>query len=203
MKVPYGYCQCGCGGKAPLSPVNVRTRGLVKGEPQRYIRNHASKDPAVKRIISEANKGRGLDFSEADLLEMERLYRMGYSTAEIGVQFGCLGGSVHRRLVDRGIEMRPPAATRKRARLASHGYVRWGKSYIHRIVAEAWYGREIGPDEHVHHIDGDKTNNHPENLRIMAAGDHHRLHMTQQRARRMSRKAVIARYGAGSLRTED
>ena len=36
----YGYCQCGCGEKAPVSPQTVRKLGYVKGEPRSYIRNH-------------------------------------------------------------------------------------------------------------------------------------------------------------------
>jgi len=40
MDISYGYCHCGCGGKAPLAPTTNRNRGWVKGEPLRYIHNH-------------------------------------------------------------------------------------------------------------------------------------------------------------------
>lgn len=39
-KVPYGYCQCGCGQKTRISR-ETRSRGsLVKGQPYKFIRGH-------------------------------------------------------------------------------------------------------------------------------------------------------------------
>jgi DNA invertase Pin-like site-specific DNA recombinase len=37
-------------------------------------------------------------------------------------------------------------------------------------------GRWLDSDEHVHHVDGDVDNNHPDNLEVMKPGEHHRLH---------------------------
>lgn len=37
---PFGYCHCGCGQKTNLAPRNSTKIGLVKGEPQRYIKGH-------------------------------------------------------------------------------------------------------------------------------------------------------------------
>lgn len=51
--------------------------------------------------------------------------------------------------------------------------------HMHRVVAEEKYGRKILPGEHVHHIDGDKHNNHPDNLEIMTAEEHARHHMNE------------------------
>lgn len=45
VDAPYGFCHCGCGEKAPLSPVNHRKKGLVKGEPYRFIKNHVKLAP--------------------------------------------------------------------------------------------------------------------------------------------------------------
>jgi transposase len=36
----------------------------------------------------------------------------------------------------------------------------------HRLVAAAILGRPLGPKETVHHIDGDRSNNRPENLQV-------------------------------------
>ena len=33
-------CECGCGELAPLSPVNRRSRGWIKGRPMRFIEGH-------------------------------------------------------------------------------------------------------------------------------------------------------------------
>lgn len=46
----------------------------------------------------------------------------------------------------------------------------------HRVEAEKAIGRPLLPGESVHHIDHDKTNNHPSNLLVMSASEHARLH---------------------------
>lgn len=38
--------------------------------------------------------------------------------------------------------------------------------YEHRMVMEAILARKLSSDEIVHHIDGNKSNNHPENLEL-------------------------------------
>lgn len=40
--VPPGFCQCGCGRRAPLADRNERKRGYVKGQPLRYCKGHAA-----------------------------------------------------------------------------------------------------------------------------------------------------------------
>ncbi len=37
-----GLCRCGCGQPAPLAPVTMRKRGHVRGQPQKYIKGHAT-----------------------------------------------------------------------------------------------------------------------------------------------------------------
>ena len=56
-----------------------------------------------------------------------------------------------------------PAATNR-------GYV-----YEHRVVAEEMVGRRLRSDEHVHHRNGKRWDNRPENLEVMNARDHARL----------------------------
>ena len=47
---------------------------------------------------------------------------------------------------------------------------------LHRLIYEDYYG-SIPKGFQVHHKDGDKTNNNPENLMILSKSNHHSLHM--------------------------
>jgi hypothetical protein len=46
----------------------------------------------------------------------------------------------------------------------------------YRQIAEQKIGRKLLPGEHVHHRDGDRSNNHPRNLDVMTASEHSALH---------------------------
>jgi hypothetical protein len=38
--VPYGYCHCGCGSRAPIATRTSQRDGWIKGQPKRFIHNH-------------------------------------------------------------------------------------------------------------------------------------------------------------------
>lgn len=90
---------------------------------------------------------------------------------------------------------RTPEAVRKRAlrlgvhysaekaperRVSSRGYIyvkirgKWRPE--HRVVAERILGHKLLSWEHVHHIDGRKTNNHPDNLFVCTNRQHAHAH---------------------------
>lgn len=61
-----------------------------------------------------------------------------------------------------------------------HDEARWVRS--HRRAMENRLGRELGPDEHVHHINRDKLDNRPGNLVALDADVHHRIHQEDPNA---------------------
>ncbi len=57
------------------------------------------------------------------------------------------------------------------------GYRKLLGYHEHRRVAETMLGRPLCVGEVVHHIDGDKTNNSPDNLKVLASqAEHCRVH---------------------------
>lgn len=47
---------------------------------------------------------------------------------------------------------------------------------LHRVLVENRLGRLLDPDEHVHHVDHDKTNNAPANLAVVTRSEHGKIH---------------------------
>jgi hypothetical protein len=60
-------------------------------------------------------------------------------------------------------------------------YTKFCGRHAHRVVAEQAIKRQLSPDEVVHHIDGNRRNNRPENLAVMLRSEHSRLHSLKNR----------------------
>jgi hypothetical protein len=70
---------------------------------------------------------------------------------------------------------------RSRKRVTSNGYVltrseSGRERYEHREKAEEILGRRLAEREVVHHINGRRSDNRPQNLCVMDYRDHHRYH---------------------------
>lgn len=50
-------------------------------------------------------------------------------------------------------------------------------SKLYRQVAARMLGRQLQSGEVVHHINGDRSDNRPDNLAVLPRAEHHRLHM--------------------------
>ena len=53
-----------------------------------------------------------------------------------------------------------------------------GRVWHHRHVSSISMGRWVNDSEVIHHIDGDRENNDPDNLEVMGRIEHGRLHRT-------------------------
>ena len=50
--------------------------------------------------------------------------------------------------------------------------------YLHRLIFEDYHKCTICPNASIHHIDGDKTNNNIDNLKLISKSQHSKLHHT-------------------------
>lgn len=55
-EIPYGYCHCGCGEKTNLARDTMPKRGMVKGEPNKFIAGHQSRTDTKSRFWSKVEK---------------------------------------------------------------------------------------------------------------------------------------------------
>lgn len=55
-EILFGYCQCGCGGLAPIAKANRPERGHTKGQPISFINGHNGRMPVVERFWAMVNK---------------------------------------------------------------------------------------------------------------------------------------------------
>ena len=69
-------------------------------------------------------------------------------------------------------------------------YIKLNGRHMHRVVAEKTLGRPLRRGEIVHHLDGNKRNNAPDNLHVISQPDHIRLHIRMM----LSRRKEVAGY---------
>jgi len=75
----------------------------------------------------------------------------------------------HYRRLQRGQALETPLkeiAPKGSGSIDSNGYRRIGRRKEHRVVMEQILGRPLKKKEHVHHLNGIKTDNRPENLEL-------------------------------------
>lgn len=76
-----------------------------------------------------------------------------------------------------------------------------GYAYEHRIVAEQKIGRRLKRREQVHHINGNKQDNRPDNLLVASNAAEHHVHHRKQKNLRLPNEPnplVACECGCGS-----
>lgn len=87
---------------------------------------------------------------------------------------------------------------------STNSRTRKGRIYLHRAVWKAFNRRPIPKGCHVHHLDEDRSNNHPSNLALMNGTEHLRQHMTPERRAQSSTNIQAAIKAAPAWhRTEE
>ncbi len=175
------YCACGCGNQRP----KYRSNKPYDSRVCRFIKGHTNKGKHLseehKARIGAGNAGRKMSKKQQKLLSTIRKRLI----AE-GKLVSPWKGKVNKALVEgrkRWVEEYTPkkAVERKNEGRLGHvqGYVTaWDDrkqeySLEHRSVMEKHIGRDLKTEEHVHHIDGDKTNNAIENLMLFPTQSAH------------------------------
>jgi hypothetical protein len=137
-----GFCECGCGRKTWVATLTNTKHGWVKGKAVRFCKGHWSR-------TNKAAITRRIGAKVGDEHPMWKGGRIKTAQGYIAVY-----APSHHRAKSTGKPQR--------------GYV-----LEHILIAEQKYGRSISyPQDIVHHLNGVKTDNRPENLAVVTRNNH-------------------------------
>lgn len=120
---------------------------------------------------------------------LEELYiEQRLTIPEVAEELECGKTTIHRWLKNHGIGRRNSGGRRERAWFGTDnwGYERWNEKIsescvrVHRLQAVAEYGFDAVKDKVVHHRNGFKWDNRPDNLELMTATEHSKHHYIER-----------------------
>lgn len=74
-----------------------------------------------------------------------------------------------------------------------------GYAYEHRMVASTILGRMLASDDIVHHVNGDRADNRPENLQVLQRGEHNHLHLVGDERRDSATGQFTGKHETGRI----
>ena len=84
---------------------------------------------------------------------------------------------INKTVLNKGVyREKQRAALIKNNAAKSDTYLKHYGRHVHRIIAEQMLGRKLNSNEVVHHIDGNKHNNEPNNLMVLTRSEHVKIH---------------------------
>ena len=175
-----GLCECGCGELAPVARYSSKTRGHVAGQPMRFVYGHVNRGRVWSPVSIERRRQRLI----GHVVTMATRRKIARHHKRAGIRPSA--DAARKGNENRGTGSASPAW--KGGRSLLNGYVavyakdhprahRSGYVYEHILIAERTLGREVARGQVVHHLDGNKRNNAPENLAVLESqAEHVRVH---------------------------
>lgn len=78
-----------------------------------------------------------------------------------------------------------------------------GFVYEHILVAERFMGRPLTSDEVCHHLNGNRSDNRPENILVLSRGQHSKLHMWMKKGAPGIERFGVERVNSGKSKGEE
>lgn len=150
----------------------------------------------------------GLNKVNIDLDKLRSDYDSKIPVAQIAGEYGVTVQTVYSRLRQLGITRSNSEAhigqtpwNKADGHIDSMGYrvicIKGKQIREHRVVAEQMLGRKLEKGEVVHHLNGNRSDNRPENLEVHKShSEHMKHHLTSDSARSMGAKGLKSRYSA-------
>lgn len=173
----YPICACGCGQEITRKPRPGRLNKFIHG----HHRKNLIMSEEQKHKIGVSNSGKKMSVKQRKLLS--KIHKEAYKTGKrVNPWLGKRNEDIiqGRKEWLKNFQPKPLNERSNSGRVMTNtGYIKIfdipRKKYIleHRLIMEQHIGRELYPDEDVHHIDSNKTNNNLDNLILFPSRSAH------------------------------